>query len=208
MYGLDGARLESRVEAMLELVGLAQRRRDNVADFSGGMQRRLNLACGIIHGPELLLLDEPTVGLDPQSRERIFSSVEGLAEQGMAVLYTTHYMEEAERLCHRVAIIDEGRFVAEGTSQELAARVGRGQTVVVTFENAPTAKLRSQLLEQDSRHAGTYRFQLAGELVVERLIPELLQLASDENVRIKELVVHQPDLDEVFLHLTGKELRD
>jgi ABC-2 type transport system ATP-binding protein len=145
--------------------------------------------------------------LDPQSRERIFSSIEGLAAQGMAVLYTTHYMDEAERLCHRVAIMDEGRFVAEGTTHELGARVGRGQTVVVTFEQAPTVKLRSRLLEQDSRQAGTYQFQLAGALV-ERLIPELIQLASDEKVPIKELVVHRPNLGEVFLHLTGKELRD
>ena len=208
MYGLAGTRLESRVRAMLELAGLEKRRDDEVADFSGGMQRRLNLACGLIHEPELLLLDEPTVGLDPQSRERIFSSVEGLAAQGMAVLYTTHYMEEAESLCHRVAIMDEGRFVAEGTTRELAAKVGREQTVVVTFEKAPTAKLRSRLLEQDSRQAGTYQFQLAGELVVERLLPELLQLASDEKVPIKELIVHRPNLGEVFLHLTGKELRD
>lgn len=207
MYGLDGVGLESRVAAMLELVGLEQRRRDNVSDFSGGMQRRLNLACGLIHEPELLLLDEPTVGLDPQSRERIFSSIEGLAAQGMAILYTTHYMEEAERLCHRVAIMDEGRFLAEGTTQELAARVGRGQTVVVTFEKAPTVRLRSRLLEQDSRQAGTYQFQLAGE-PVELVLPELLQLASNEQVPIKELIVHRPNLGEVFLHLTGKELRD
>ncbi len=207
MFGLGGAGLESRVEDMLELVGLEQRRGDNVSDFSGGMQRRLNLVCGLIHEPELLLLDEPTVGLDPQSRERIFSSIERLAAQGMAVLYTTHYMEEAERLCQRVAIMDEGRFVAEGTTQELAARVGSGQTVVVTFEEAPTAKLRSRLLEQDSRQAGTYQFQLAGELV-ERLLPELIQLATEEGVPIKELVVHRPNLGEVFLHLTGKGLRD
>jgi ABC-2 type transport system ATP-binding protein len=207
MYGLEGARLEARVESMLELAGLATRRHDGVAHFSGGMQRRLNLACGLIHEPELLLLDEPTVGLDPQSRERIFSAVEELAARGMAVLYTTHYMEEAERLCHRLAIMDEGRFVAEGTSHQLAALVGSEQTVVVTFEMAPAGKLRARLLEEGARQAGPYQFQLAGDSV-EQLIPELLQSASAEKNPIRELVVHRPNLGEVFLHLTGKELRD
>ena len=207
MYGLDGTGLETRVAAMLELAGLEPRRRDHVSDFSGGMQRRLNLACGLIHEPDLLLLDEPTVGLDPQSRERIFSSVETLASQGMAVLYTTHYMEEAERLCHRVAIMDEGRLVAEGTAEELASTVGEGQAVVVTFDRAPTARLRSRLDEHDAREGENHRFQLAGE-AAEELIPDLLHLASDEKVPIKELVVHRPNLGEVFLHLTGKELRD
>jgi len=210
MYGLSDEALGARVESMLELVGLSRRRHDRVATFSGGMQRRLNLACGLIHEPELLLLDEPTVGLDPQSRERIFSAVEELAARGMAVLYTTHYMEEAERLCHRVAIMDEGRFVAEGTTRELSAKVGAGRTVAITFEKAPGPELRARLVREGSRpsrQAGLYQFRLAGHSV-EELIPELMILASAEQNPIKELVVHQPNLGEVFLHLTGKELRD
>lgn len=124
MYGLERARLRTRVDDLLELTGLTPRRADRVATFSGGMQRRLNLACGLVHEPELLLLDEPTVGVDPQTRERIFTAVEELAARGMAVLYTTHYMEEAERLCHRLAIMDEGRIIAEGTVEELARLMG------------------------------------------------------------------------------------
>ena len=207
MYGLKDPVLAARVESMLELVGLSPRRHDSIGSFSGGMQRRLNLACGLIHQPELLLLDEPTVGLDPQSRERIFSAVEELAAGGMAILYTTHYMEEAERLCHRVAIMDEGRFLAEGTLDQLSAQVGVGQTVAVTFEKAPGTKLRARLLEEGGRQAGPYRFQLAGDSG-ERLIPELMKLAASEKNPIKELVVHRPNLGEVFLHLTGKDLRD
>ena len=207
MYGLSHEALGVRVESMLELVGLSPRRHDRVAAFSGGMQRRLNLACGLIHEPQLLLLDEPTVGLDPQSRERIFSAVEEFAARGMAVLYTTHYMEEAERLCHRVAIMDEGRLVAEGTVPELSAKVGAGRTVAITFEKAPGPELRARLAKEGSRQAGSYQFQLAGHSV-EELVPELMILASAEQNPIKELVVHQPNLGEVFLHLTGKELRD
>src|SRR3990172_6875587 len=207
MYGLKDPVLAARVESMLELVGLSPRRHDSIGSFSGGMQRRLNLACGLIHQPELLLLDEPTVGLDPQSRDRIFSAVEELAAGGMAILYTTHYMEEAERLCHRVAIMDEGRFLAEGTLDQLSAQVGVGQTVAVTFQKAAGTKLGARLLEEGGRQAGPYRFQLAGDSV-EQFIPELMKLAASEKNPIKELVVHRPNLGEVFLHLTGKDLRD
>jgi ABC-2 type transport system ATP-binding protein len=210
MYGLSGHTLATRVEAMLTLVGLVPRRRDRVDTFSGGMQRRLNLGCGLIHQPELLLLDEPTVGLDPQSRERIFSAVEELASAGIAVLYTTHYMEEAERLCHRVAIMDEGHFVAEGAPRDLAANVGEGRTLAITFERSPGAELQARLAKEgagDGLPAGPYRFQLAGPSL-EELIPELVRLAAAEQNPVKELVVHQPNLGEVFLHLTGKALRD
>ena len=146
------------------------------------------------------------MGLDPQSRERIFSSVEELARDGMAILYTTHYMEEADRLCDRLAIMDEGRFIAEGTSNELAALVGKGRTVVLTFEKPPGPMLLKRLQERGSRQAGPFQFQLDGNSV-ERLIPELLEMASSDGNPIEELVVHRPNLGEVFLHLTGKELR-
>ena len=139
MYGLARVDLRERVEYLLDLAGLGARRGDRVATYSGGMQRRLNLACGLVHEPELLLLDEPTVGVDPQTRERIFAAVEQLAARGMAIIYTTHYMEEAERLCHRLAIMDEGRFIAEGTVEELARLTGEGGSVVVAFGSAPSS---------------------------------------------------------------------
>jgi ABC-2 type transport system ATP-binding protein len=124
MYGLAGRDLAERVEATLEVVGLTERAGDKVADYSGGMQRRLNIAAGMLHRPRLLVLDEPTAGVDPQSRNAILGNVEALGGKGVAVLYTTHYMEEAERLCDRVGIIDQGRLIAEGTRRELVARVG------------------------------------------------------------------------------------
>ena len=124
MYGLAGRELHERVGATLEVVGLAERSGDRVADYSGGMQRRLNIAAGLLHRPRLLVLDEPTAGVDPQSRNAILGNVEALGGEGVAVLYTTHYMEEAERLCDRVGIIDQGRLVAEGTRRELVVTVG------------------------------------------------------------------------------------
>jgi ABC-2 type transport system ATP-binding protein len=207
MYGVKGGKLEARVDALLELTGLTPRRSDPVAAFSGGMKRRLNLACGIVHDPGLLLLDEPTVGVDPQSRERIFNAVEELASSGMAILYTTHYMEEAERLCHRVAILDEGRLVAEGTVAELAGLLGKGSSIVVTFKQAPSESLVDLLQERDAEHIDTDRFLLSGNSA-EELVPLLFQMAAAEDNTIKELVVHRPNLGEVFFHLTGKELRD
>jgi ABC-2 type transport system ATP-binding protein len=123
MYGLARRDLAARVEATLEVVGLTERARDRVASYSGGMQRRLNIAAGLLHRPRLLVLDEPTVGVDPQSRNAILGNVEALGAEGIAVLYTTHYMEEAERLCDRVGIIDQGRLIAEGSRRELLATV-------------------------------------------------------------------------------------
>jgi len=207
MYGLDKTRLAGRVEALLALTGLADRREDRVSTFSGGMQRRLNLACGLVHDPQLLLLDEPTVGVDPQSRERIFTAVDELAASGMAVLYTTHYMEEAERLCHRVAVMDEGRFVAEGSVPQLAELVGEGGTLVVSFEESPSKSLLARLNALGARRAGPHRFHMP-VTSVEQLVPDLLHMASAENNSLRELVMHRSNLGEVFFHLTGKELRD
>src|ERR687895_2920507 len=132
MHGLGGRDLAARVDATLEVVGLTERAGDKVAAYSGGMQRRLNIAAGLLHRPRLLVLDEPTVGVDPQSRNAILANVEALGGEGIAVLYTTHYMEEAERLCDRVGILDEGRLVAEGTRRELVERVGAGAGLTVT----------------------------------------------------------------------------
>src|SRR5690606_24784590 len=125
LYGMGGPELAKRIDEVLAIVGLEARRDDKTSEYSGGMKRRLNIAIGLLHRPQLLILDEPTVGVDPQSRNANLESVEALASEGMSVLYTTHYMEEAERLCDRVGIIDEGRLVAEGTRRELVAQVGQ-----------------------------------------------------------------------------------
>jgi ABC-2 type transport system ATP-binding protein len=127
LQGMEGPRLASRIDDVLRLTGLLERRRDRVKVYSGGMKRRLNLAAGLLHDPEVLLLDEPTVGVDPQSRNAIFESLEALRDAGKAILYTTHYMEEAERLCGRIVIVDHGRVVAEGTAEELGALLPRAK---------------------------------------------------------------------------------
>ena len=134
LQGMEGARLASRIDDVLRLTGLLERRRDRVKVYSGGMKRRLNLAAGLLHDPEVLLLDEPTVGVDPQSRNAIFGSLEALRDAGKAILYTTHYMEEAERLCDRIVIVDHGQVVAEGTAEELGALLPRADGAVLDDE--------------------------------------------------------------------------
>lgn len=207
LYGLRGSRLKERVAKMLELTGLGARRGEVVGTLSGGMKRRLNLACGLVHEPKVLLLDEPTVGVDPQSRERIFEAVEDLARDGLAILYTTHYMEEAERLCDRVAILDEGTFVAHGTSAELASLMGGGQVVAFSLKTPPTAALAARLAEMGAQEVAPLRFRLVSDSAG-RLVPDLLARLEAEDSLLSELTVHPPNLGEVFLHLTGKELRD
>jgi len=206
MYGLRGDRLGQRVERMLKLAGLQGRRGEVVGTLSGGMKRRLNLACGLIHDPKVLLLDEPTVGVDPQSRERIFESVEGLARNGLAILYTTHYMEEAERLCQRVAILDEGKIVAHGTKAELGNLMG-GQVVAFSLKTAPSTVLSARLTEMNAQEVAPLRFRLVSNSA-DQVITDLLACLETQNSTLAELSLHRPNLGEVFLHLTGKELRD
>jgi ABC-2 type transport system ATP-binding protein len=206
-YGLGGRRLKERVDSALDLVGLAARRGATVTTFSGGMKRRLNLACGLVHDPRVLLLDEPTVGVDPQSRERIFEGVEALGARGIAIVYTTHYMEEAERLCHRVAILDEGRVIAEGTSAELSRLMGGGQVVLFSLAAPPSAALAAELARRGAAAVRPAAFRLVTESA-ERVLPDLLQCLSAAHGKLAELAVHRPNLGEVFFHLTGKELRD
>jgi linearmycin/streptolysin S transport system ATP-binding protein len=207
IYGLSRASLAPRIESLLELAGLGGRRDEAIAPFSGGMKRRLNLVCALVHEPALVLLDEPTVGVDPQSRERIYDAMQELAANGLALLLTTHYMEEAERLCHRVAIMDEGGIVAEGSVKELCALAGKEPTVEVVLSRMPGDELRRKL-SQLGAWAGeptSYRILGAG---AEKLLPELLALVASEGNVVEELRMHRPNLGDAFLHLTGKALRD
>ena len=143
LYGLGGVELRRRIDEVLGLIGLTERANDRVDHYSGGMQRRLNIGIGLLHRPRLLLLDEPTVGVDPQSRNAILESIAELSAQGMAILYTTHYMEEAERLCDRIGIIDEGRLIAEGTPRELVALLGQRDQVRLTLSGDVMAATRA-----------------------------------------------------------------
>ncbi len=209
LCGLGGARLKSRVSEILEVIGLTERAKDRVDKFSGGMQRRLNIGIGLLHQPRLLLLDEPTVGVDPQSRNAILESIAELGRSGMAILYTTHYMEEAERLCDRVGIIDLGEIRAEGTRRQLVALIGQQDQVRLTatgdLAHASEAATQVPGVVSAAHKDGTIEI-LAVD--ARALLPELLATVTAAGVTIKGVEVVEPDLEAVFLHLTGKALRD
>jgi len=197
LYGLAGSTLRERTGAVLELVGLTDRRADRVSAYSGGMKRRLNLACALVHDPPVLLLDEPTVGVDPQSRNLIFDRIESLKRDGRTVIYTTHYMEEAQRLCDRIAIVDHGRMLAEGDLESLLAAHGGRSVVRAVYETAPPADLNLPGLVEN----GELRFESDQPLAdVARLV--------DSGHRFRTLRIDRPDLETVFLNLTGRTLRD
>jgi ABC-2 type transport system ATP-binding protein len=209
LYGMPGRELRTRVREVLEIVGLLDREHERTAGYSGGMKRRLNIAVGLLHRPRLLVLDEPTVGVDPQSRNAILAAVEALGEEGIGILYTTHYMEEAERLCHRVGIVDQGRIIAEGTREELIRLVGGTDRV----ELGATGDLRAAgetLRSADGVSDVTTREGGIDLLVhgARDRLPRLLELASSGGAVIRSVQVIEPDLEAVFLHLTGKALRD
>jgi ABC-2 type transport system ATP-binding protein len=209
LYGLRGSELTRRADEVLEIAGLADRRDDLTDRYSGGMKRRLNIAIALLHRPRLLILDEPTVGVDPQSRNAILSSVETLSTEGMGVLYTTHYMEEAERLCDRVGIIDEGVIRAEGTRRELVSLLGEHDRVSLAghgdLDLAATKLAEMSAVDDASARDGGI------ELIVSNasaLLPSILQTASDQGATVTGVEVVEPDLEAVFLRLTGKALRD
>jgi ABC-2 type transport system ATP-binding protein len=209
LYDMPGDDLEKRMAEVLEVIGLSDRKDDLTGEYSGGMQRRLNIGIGLLHRPRLLILDEPTVGVDPQSRNAILESVEELSGQGIAVLYTTHYMEEAERLCDRVAIIDEGVIKAEGTRRELVSMVGEKDRirVTVTGDLEEVARVASEL---EAVHEASPADSGVDVLVAEAstVLPELLTRVSATGANVTGVAVFEPNLEAVFLHLTGKALRD
>jgi ABC-2 type transport system ATP-binding protein len=209
LYGLAGSALSSRVDEVLEVIGLTDRAGDLTKEYSGGMQRRLNIGIGLLHRPQLLILDEPTVGVDPQSRNAILESVEQLAREGMAVLYTTHYMEEAERLCDRVGIIDEGEIKAEGTRRELVALVGERDRISLAADGELEAAARAaaQLDGVASASATSGGIEVVAT-DASPLLPSVLTRVADAGAQVTGVEVTQPDLETVFLHVTGKALRD
>jgi ABC-2 type transport system ATP-binding protein len=209
IQGLRGTLLRERVASALALVGLTDRAKDPVQTFSGGMKRRLNIAVGLIHQPRVLFLDEPTVGVDPQSRNFIFEHVERLKTQGMTILYTTHYMEEVERLCDRVAIMDEGRILVLDTPKGLIGLLGGG----IIYAGFPSESVGSLLPSiQSLPHVRAVSPQdtcLKIETGNSSLaLLALIGLCNKLNVTILSLEVLEPNLESVFLHLTGRRLRE
>lgn len=209
LYGMSGSRLSSRVDEVLETVGLRERADDRTDEYSGGMRRRLNIGIGLLHAPRLLILDEPTVGVDPQSRNAILESIERLSVEGLAVLYTTHYMEEAERLCDRVGIIDGGVVVAEGARHELVELIGGHDRVRLLatgdLETAVEAVLSVEGVQQAVVRDGGMELVAAG---AGQRLNQILAVLTEVGVIVSSVRVEEPNLEAVFLHLTGKALRD
>ncbi len=207
--GMRGPLLRERVAAVLDLAGLQDRAREPVKNFSGGMKRRLNFACGIVHQPQVLLLDEPTVGVDPQSRVRLLDLVRDQARAGTCVLYTTHYMEEAESLCDRLGVIDHGKLIALGTMAELRAMMGERDLLRLagSFQaEAALAALRN-LDGVEVVHADATLLTLSLPEASRRL-PALFSALAAVGAEIRETTVTQPSLESLFIKLTGKELRE
>jgi ABC-2 type transport system ATP-binding protein len=209
MYGLRGTALKSRVDEVLEVIGLADRQKDHVGKFSGGMKRRVNIGAALLHKPAVIIMDEPTVGIDPQSRRHILDNVKELNQQGMTVLYTTHYMEEAAELSHHIAIMDKGRVIAYGSHDELIKMVGEQTRIDVTL-NAEAEKI----LDAWRATEGVARIDsLDGKVTAlvddsNRVLPRLFDAASKHGLRITSVDIQEPNLETVFLHLTGRALRD
>jgi ABC-2 type transport system ATP-binding protein len=209
LYEMSGSDLKSRVAEVLEIIGLTDRADDRTDEFSGGMKRRLNIGLGLLHKPRLLLLDEPTVGVDPQSRNAILESVEQLSGEGMAVLYTTHYMEEAERLCDRVGIIDLGEIKAEGTRRELVQMVGQHDRIRLQASGPREAAVEALASLPAVKEAGLRDGGI--EMLVDdagEWLADILGKVSGAGVNVASVEVDEPNLESVFLHLTGRALRD
>jgi linearmycin/streptolysin S transport system ATP-binding protein len=209
LYDLSGKELDRRMERVLETIGLAERANERTDGYSGGMKRRLNIGLGLLNEPALLVLDEPTVGVDPQSRNAILDSVEALASEGMAVLYTTHYMEEAERLCDRVGILDEGTLKAEGTRRELIGLVGELDRLRIDARGdlqaaCAATRLIPGVAEAVARDGGID--VMARD--VRASLAEIVRAIDVTGAGITSMEVQEPNLEAVFLHLTGKALRD
>jgi ABC-2 type transport system ATP-binding protein len=209
MYGLRGQALEERVREVLHIIGLADRARGRVGTFSGGMKRRVNIGIALLHSPRVLILDEPTVGIDPQSRRSILDSVIDLNKRGVTVLYTTHYMEEAQELSDRIAIMDQGTVIATGTHEELVKIVGEKDRVDLTI-NGESARVieawrRTEGVSKVSAEDGTLNLLVDDSNLV---LPRLFESATRAGVRITSVEIQEPNLEAVFLHLTGRALRD
>lgn len=209
MYGLRGAPLKSRVDEVLEIIGLADRQKDHIEKFSGGMKRRVNIGAALLHQPKVIIMDEPTVGIDPQSRRHILDNVKELNQKGMTVLYTTHYMEEAAELSDHIAIMDKGRVIAYGTHAELIQMVGEKTRLDINVNTDA-----SRILPSWEKTEGVTSIDTTdGKIIAlvddsNTVLPRMFEAAAQAQVRITSVDIQEPNLEMVFLHLTGRALRD
>ncbi|MHC0038337.1 ABC transporter ATP-binding protein [Pseudoneobacillus sp. C159] len=209
LYGLKGTLLKERIEEALEFTGLTDRKKDRPKGFSGGMKRRLNIAAAILHHPKLIIMDEPTVGIDPQSRNHILQSIKELNRMGSTIIYTSHYMEEVEEICTKIAIVDHGRVIAQGTKEELTALVSSEQKLVLELSSTSVS-----MIETIKQIASVRECSARGnELIVigkkgEPFVNRVIEIITNENIEIQSFNVEKPSLEAVFLTLTGRSLRD
>lgn len=206
-YNLSGKKLKDQIEKVSEIIGIKGRLKDKVKEYSGGMKRRINIGAALLHEPEILILDEPTVGIDPQSRNHILEAIKDLNEKGMTVIYTTHYMEEVEAICSTINIMDEGKIIASGTKEELYNILSNKERIDIVFD---------ELISKDLINA------LENLSFIEEIIKtdKKLEIITNETIKLSDLIkklngsdilsidIKKPNLESVFLHLTGKELRD
>lgn len=209
MYGIRGRELKERVNDVLEIVGLRDRGDEQIGKYSGGMKRRINIGAALLHKPKFLIMDEPTVGIDPQSRNHILETVKRLSDSGMTILYTSHYMEEVEFLCDRIAIMDQGKVIAMGTKQELKDAIGNLGTIELKYQGE-TQGLEENLMQLENIH-GVY---ISGDTVRittskgNEILMNVIAVMNQNGTQISSLDVSEANLESVFLKLTGKSLRD
>jgi ABC-2 type transport system ATP-binding protein len=210
MYGLRGGALKQRVDEVLGVIGLADRQKDRIERFSGGMKRRVNIGVALLHRPQVVIMDEPTVGIDPQSRRHILDNVVELNRQGMAVLYTTHYMEEAQELSDHIAIMDYGQIIAFGTHEELIRLVGEQTRIDLTM-NVEAERVLAPWREVEGVSRVSPGVDGLVTVLVDdsnRVLPRLFEAGTGVGARITGVDIQEPNLEAVFLHLTGRALRD
>lgn len=209
MYGMTGKHLKDRVDECLELIGLTDRAKGKVSTFSGGMKRRVNIAAALLHKPKVLIMDEPTVGIDPQSRNHILETVLKLNKEGMTIIYTSHYMEEVDYLCNRIAIMDNGKVIALGTKQELIDIVGNQDLININVNDMDETILDT-IDKMETVDSVQYENEMLNIIAKNGagLISKVIPMIEASNYTIHTINIEKPDLESVFLHLTGKALRD
>ncbi|WP_461613313.1 ABC transporter ATP-binding protein [Clostridium sp. Marseille-QA1073] len=209
LYGLKGKELEEKSLEALEFVGLIDRIKEPCRNFSGGMSRRLNIACAIVHKPRIIIMDEPTVGIDPQSRNHILNSVRKLNKMGSTIIYTSHYMEEVEEICSKVGIMDHGRLIAEGTKEELKALITDYNYIKVNVDNMDNLDIEKfkniNGINNINIKENTIIFEINKDIIN---IDKIVRVFVDNNISIREINTVMPNLEDVFLKLTGRKLRN